>query len=325
MRRFLCVVLLAALAPGQEEAVEEAPGDGEAAPPAAPAPESRHEVRLRSGTVLVGVIEPELWRIATPFGELKVPASEIKKIRFGRRSAPQRSAEVDLWIEDLASVDPDVRGRAQAALKERVAFAALALQRAAKDHADAEARRLCAEILEEADLDPEAMVPEDDALETTKHPIVGEVQLETFKVTVPELGGLLVRRSEVVEVRAFKLVEFEHFTVSGNNMWPNGWVDTKMKVGKGEALRVTAEGSIQFPNWGGHTFTPDGNPQMGNINGLPMGALAGRFGDGGQMFLVGRAWSGKAPNSGNLQFCMIFNARGQPSNGEFQIKVTRQP
>ena len=325
MRRFLIAALLAPLALAQDApAPEEAP-PAEAAPAPEPAVEARHEVRLRSGTILVGHVEPEMWRVTTAFGELKVPVADIRKVRFGRRSAPGRMKQADGWIEDLGSSNPDVRGRARASLKEHAAFAALALTAASKEHDDAEVRRLCAELLEEVDLEPEAIVPDDDRLETKAFDLAGSVDLDSFKVTVPELGGLLVKRSEVVEVRAFKLVEFQRYAVSGNHMWPNGWLDTKLKVGKGESIRITAEGSIQFPNWGGHTFTPDGNPQMGNINGLPMGALAGRFGDGGAMFLVGRAWTGRAQNSGTLQLCMIFNARGQPSNGEFQIKVTRQP
>ena len=60
-----------------------------------------HEVRLRSGTLLVGKVEPRQWRVLTKFGTLHVPAENIRHVVFGRKAQPERFAQVRALIADL--------------------------------------------------------------------------------------------------------------------------------------------------------------------------------------------------------------------------------
>jgi len=312
--RRLVGLLLAAAAAGQDAEPAPAP---EPAEPAAPV---RHEVRLRSGTRLVGKLDPARWSVKTAFGLLSIPATDIRGVRFGRRSAPERAARVDAWIDHLTAASPDVRRRARAGLMANGPFAAGALKRGAKDHAEPDVRKLCGEILEELALDEEQLVPEQDRVETNAFDLVGRIEVESIKVTVAELGGITVRRRDVVEIRRAGSVRVRKVSVDGSHLWPNNWLDTKIKFEKGAPLELTAEGTITFPNWGNRTFTPNGDPRFGNINGMPMGALAARVGKG-QIFLAGTNYSGKAPASGTLQLCLVFNAQGQPHHGSFTVKV----
>ena len=65
----------------------------------------------------------------------------------------------------------------------------------------------------------------------------------------------------------------------------------------------------------------DGNPNMGNVNGIWMGALCGRVGNGGQTFKIGRKYNSGMPAAGTLQLCVMMNSRNQPSSGEFIVHI----
>lgn len=295
-----------------------------APPPARVVDEIRHEVQLRSGTLLVGGIEPVRWRVRTEFGVLEVPVADIRSVVFGRRADPERVARVAALVSKLASANPDRRNHARASLMEEGAFAVVDLVRASKDHDDPEVRRICKELVEELSIPDEDVVPDEDRVETTKFALTGTVESAQFKVNVPELGGINVMRRDIVRIRLFKAIRTREATVAGSNTWPNGWVDTKIEVAKGDRLAITAEGNIHFPNWGGQVFTPEGNPRMGQINGIPVGALAGRIGPNGQLFLIGRNYSGKAPVAGTLHLCLMINIQGQPSSGEYTVRIGRK-
>jgi hypothetical protein len=290
------------------------PGSGDAPPP--------HAVELRSGTVLVGQLEPALWKVRTAFGELTVPVAEIRRVRFGRRSQPERLARVEEAVKDLASANPERRDHAKAAIAQEGAFAVPSLRRAAKEHEDPEVKRIAAEMLKDLDLSEDEVVPDDDLVDTAQFSVKGQIELEAFKVQVPELGPLVVKRGDVERVKSFGPDLSRKVTVAGTNVWPNGWLDSKIKVEKGEKLRITASGTIFFPNWG-QAFTPDGNQNMGMMNGMMVGTLAARIGEKGTMFRVGSNYTGIAPASGNLCFILNIQAPDQPHDGEFTAVVGR--
>jgi len=318
MKRLLALALLFLPAAAQEESAPPAP-EPAPAPPSAPV----HEVRLRSGSLLVGGVEPTEWKVKTAFGTLQVPVREIRRVRFGRRAQPERLAEVEKAIADLGSGNPDRRQYALASLKEAGSFACASLARAVKDDEDPEVRRMCQEVLDDLGLEPEEYLQDDDQVETAKFDLRGTVELSSFRVNVAELGPMSVRRGDVVQVRIHEEDHSRKFTVTGANMWPNGWLDTKVQVKKGDVIVVSAKGSIHFPNWGGQVFNPDGSPHMGNINGLALGALGGRIGDAGPLFLVGSSYRGRATAAGTLQLILVMNAQGQPHSGEYTVTVTR--
>ncbi len=283
----------------------------------------RHEVRLKSGTVLVGKLEPARWTIQTPFGPLVVPVADMKIVRFGRLSDPEKIKSIREAIAALASEHPEERARATARLKAAGVFAAGDLKKAAKEHEDPEVKRTCKELLDGMKLKDNQITPDEDRIETTTFPIRGQVGPDSFKVTVDELGALNIRRSDILLIRLYKKSRVVKVKISGKNMWPNGWLDTKIKLKKGEKFRIMATGKIRFPNWGNRTFTPDGHYQWGNINGIANGSLGARITGGGRQFKAGSSYTGKADRDGNLQLCLMANMRGQPTDGEYTVSIER--
>jgi hypothetical protein len=313
--------LLARLAPllfllASARADDDAPA---AAPTEGPPP---HAVELRSGTRLVGTLEPTTWKVTTAFGELSIPVAEIKSVRFGRRAQPERLARLEEAMKNLASGNPERRDHARAQIVQEGVFAVPTLRAAAKEHEDPEVRRLAAELLKDLDPDDEAVVRDEDQIETTRFSVLGQIQLEAFKVDVAELGPLVVRRGDVERVRSVTAEDSKRITINGTNVWPSNWLDTKIKVEKGERLKISASGTILFPNWG-QAFTPDGNQNMGMMNGMMVGALAARVGPKGTIFRLGSNYSGVMPASGTLQLILNIQAPDQPYEGEFTVTLSR--
>jgi len=281
-----------------------------------------HAVELRSGTVLVGEIEPPTWRVTTAFGELMVPVVEIRRVRFGRRAQPERLARVEEAVRNLASSNPERRDFARASIVQEGIFAVPSLRETVKTNPDPEVKRIAAEILKELDPDDEAVVPDDDQVDTQRFSLLGQIQLEAFKVNVKELGALVVKRGDVESIRSAAPDDATKITIEGANCWPNNWLDTKIKVEKGEKLKITASGTIFFPNWG-QAFTPDGNQNMGMMNNMMVGTLAARIGPKGTIFRVGSSFTGVMPATGTIQLILNIQAPDQPNQGEFTVVVSR--
>lgn len=293
-------------------------------PPAAEPAPVMHEVLLRSGTVLVGTIEPRLWKVQTKFGVLNVPVESVKRIRFGRRANPERYALVLELIKQLASANPERRNHAQAGLKQEGTYAAPELRRAAKGHADPEVRRLCQEIFDALELEDEVLAKDDDQVATTIFNVAGSVTLKSFKVTVEELGALNVERKDIVSVSSRNAITLRKFKVTGQNTMVGAWVDTKITIEKGIKLTVKAQGTIHYPRWGNQYMMPDGNPNMGNMNGIWYGALIGKVGAGGPPFRLGANYSGTPKGKGTLFLAVMMNQKGQPSNGEYTVTIEKE-
>ena len=280
------------------------------------------EVRLQSGTTLVGRMDPVEWQVRTAFGVLTVPVQSVRHVRFGRFANAERLAVVRDLITELASTSPERRHHARTSLRAAGAFAARDLMQAAQGHDDPEVKRISGELLDEMDLDEEEILPDLDEIQTDRFNLAGAIDLAAFKVTVPELGTLAVRRKDIVSIRAFTHVRTKKFSLNANHIWPKGWLDTKLKIRKGEKLEIAAQGTLQFPNWG-QAFTPNGNPRMGNMNGHAWGTLVAKVGENGTLFRVGSGYAGKADASGTLYFLIMLQVRGQPSTGEYTVKVAR--
>ncbi len=316
-RTCLSVVLLVGAALAQEREAEPA----RKPPPATTA--INHTVSLRSGSVLVGTIEPREWRVKTKFGHLVVPVAEIVSVQFGRAGNEERVAAVHKLIEDLASKSPERRDLARARLRNEGAFALPDLTKAAKEHADPEVKRSCKELLEEFAPDKANQVADDDRIETHAFTVSGRIEPTSFRVTVPELGPVNVRRNDIVSVRTQSSERFRALEVSTSHNQLGAYLSSHVRVQKGQTLTFSATGTIGYPSWGNQVSTPDGSVRMGSFNGLVPGALMGRIGAKGTPFHIGSKITMKAPASGILELCVVIhpNMRNQPTTGSYTVKL----
>ena len=75
-------------------------------------------------------------------------------------------------------------------------------------------------------------------------------------VTVGELGTLNVQRRDIVSVRRWNATFTRTYKVSGQYASVMKWLDTKIKVRKGQKLKITADGTMHWVRWGNRICTP---------------------------------------------------------------------
>ncbi|MGQ0613997.1 MAG: hypothetical protein ACT4PV_09700 [Planctomycetaceae bacterium] len=286
-----------------------------------PPDEAQHQVRLRSGTLLVGRLEPREWKATTPFGPLAVPIADLRRIRFGRKADPDRLERVRKLLEDLGSPNPERKAAAQVSLAEEGDFALPDIKEAAALSADPEVKRRCEELLGTQDPQEMELPSDDDRVETVRFTFTGTVNEEAIRVQVPELGPVTVRRKDVQEIRSWKPAAALRFELSGSHTYVGEWLDTQLAVHPGMTLRIRADGTINFPQWGNYTFRPDGMINMGQIENLPLGTLVGRVGKNGQMFRVGSSYMGMPSARGNLYLAILVQVQGQQTSGTYRIRI----
>jgi hypothetical protein len=282
---------------------------------------ARHRVTLASGTQLVGRLEPAEWRVATAFGSLTIPVTELHRVRFGRRADPERLARIAALLEELGATSPERRRNARAALAGQGAFAVPDLKRAAAEHSDKEIQRACSEILAGLDVPEDDIPPDDDVVETNRFTLQGTVNEEALRVTVPELGPITVRRRDVAEVKMRPERTSYRFEVTGNHVYLGEWLETGIEVRPGDELSIRAQGAIAFPEWGDFTIRPDGAPDRGMVESFPLGSLVGRVGDEGPLFRVGSRYRGAPPGAGRLKLAVLVQIQGQPHHGSFRVRI----
>ena len=323
MKRLICLLLLVPLTTWAQDENESLP-TGETK-------EIQHRVTLRGGSRLVGRLEPAQWRVTVfgktaKFGSLTIPVDEIRRIRFGRKADPDRFQQVRTLVDYLASADPDRRDFAHAKLAEMGGFAAPELQKQSREHEDPEVKRRAAEILKELEIPEEEWLPDDDQVRTARFSIIGTVGEETLKINVAELGTVTLARKDVLEIRAYQSGQNHSLKVTGAHTHISPWLKTGIQVKGRAALRISADGTILFPNWNNMPMNPDGTANIGTLNVHPIGnvlygTLIGRIGDSGTMFKIGRYYVGDVEGRGELQLAIAVQVRNQAATGEYRVRV----
>ncbi|MDH3591637.1 MAG: hypothetical protein OER88_07155, partial [Planctomycetota bacterium] len=251
------------------------------------------------------------------------PVRDIGKVVFGRLADPERIERTRAWIEDLASGDSRRRAMAKMALLRDGRFAVPDIERAAEKHSDPEVKRLCKEIVDELNIPEDRRLNDKDLVETKAFSFRGAIQPQSFQVRVIELGGLNIRRRDIATITVYRPEMVQRIKFDGQHTLRE-WLDTEIKLKKGERFEILASGTIRFPAWGTTgVFSPEGNPNS-NMNNFKLGTLLGRI-DNGTWFKIGQDYRGRANATGTLHICLNINVnRGnQQSTGNFEIEIRR--
>lgn len=283
---------------------------------------------LKDGSRISGTFEAKEVRVETAYGVLTVPVADVHKVTFGKVSDPELAGRIRGLIETLGDSSFDVREEAMEGLRELGWVAEPELQ-GAKEHDDPEVKQRAAKILEELaeeglPLEEGGIVPEEDTIVTDRFTIRGKLLVDSFEVQTG-FGTLHFGKKDIriLYVRPPRETAVEA-KIPGTATLNRGLIDTEVKVLPGAFLTLSASGTIVIQNWGGET-TPEGGPQWGRFNNqFQSGALIGRIGKGGPLFLVGRHYSGVASRGGTLFLGLALNDSGQ-NTGEFRVRIRMRP
>lgn len=160
------------------------------------------EVHCIDGSVIKGIFKEEKIELATPYGKLLIPVSDIHKIDVGVRPTAEERKRIEAAIADLGQKDKcQAAGDALLALKEK-AYPALKLAVNDKDAKSAERAALILKNLR-------MRIPEEtleecgrDVIHTAHSKISGQLQTETLRLSTIVFGEQQMKLAGVRSVRS---------------------------------------------------------------------------------------------------------------------------
>lgn len=322
-----------------DQAKPEEPTTPPVAPPKPVADPGTLTFHLMDGTVITGKLETQNLPIKTAFGDLVVPITAIHSFSPGLASHKDLDKKIQQLITQLGDADAKRRDKAQAELMTFGPGLVTELQRHAKDP-DAERKVRIATIIEElfANQDDEeegggtgVSLARLDTIVTEHFTVAGEIKLQTFNIR-SKFGKLVVRLADIKSAQRMAEQSPEtrrKIEVRGTDMAGTNYKKSGIRVNRGDKVIINAEGRITMTPWGNNSVSsPDGIAQNGMYKGnIPMGALAGRVGEGGEEFLVGSKSSFVAKKSGMLYlgFAMQPNWANYQFPGQYEVRIRVVP
>jgi hypothetical protein len=104
------------------------------------------------------------------------------------------------------------------------------------------------------------------------------------------------------------------------------WVDTGLRVDRGDRVAFSASGTIQFSGTPGHTSGPGGNPSVQNpdlpVSSMPVGGLIGRVGTGAPFPIGSNNEPIAMPDDGRL-LIGVNDSHLEDNQGAFDVTVRR--
>jgi hypothetical protein len=338
MRAHVLTLLAAALLLSAEGR-SQAPGKGDktAAEDRKSATEGKGaEVRFVNGsTVFVSILQEPI-EVQTPFGKLTVPPTEIRSIEFGLHLPEGTEAKIQEALKLLASTQYRARDAAVKELASLGSYAYPALQRATKSKEPEVAQRASAAIkLIEAKVPARQLrLKEDDLVRTTKFDIVGRIVTPAIKARAEYFGDLSLKPHQLFAIRWLEVAgETEVVVDAARYGSAHGqWMDSGVQVDPHLDLNIAVTGLVDLWPQGpgqymsGPTGLPNAQPvrrpgmAAGDALAAP-GALVGRVGEDGQMFVIGDRYSGRPARSGKLYLHIGPSPWNNASTGTYRVRI----
>jgi hypothetical protein len=286
------------------------------------------EIRLADSSSVRMIFTQPAVEMMTKYGKLSIPVDEIRRIDFGFRY-PEGAEET---INDLITQLGDGNyKRREAAMGELLAFRELAypaLKRASKS-SDAETAKRAGELLTKLEdkLPPEKLKFRDSDLVTTvDFTARGRIEAKTLQGHTPYFGDV---KLQIAEVRSLRSVAFGGERTlqidSGKHLDQTAaWLDTDVELTGDIPLEIVASGQISLYRGGGYECGPKGHPSYSN--GMHQsGALLGRIGANGEVFVVGEKYNGTPKGTGKLYLRLAHSPWPQQATGSFKVTITPNP
>jgi hypothetical protein len=289
------------------------------------------EVRLADGSsVRMALTQPNI-EITTKYGKLSVPAAEIRRVEFGFRYPDGAESKIDELVTTLGDGNYKRREAAAAELLTYRELAYPALKRATKS-SDAETAKRASELVQKLEdkIPPEKLKFRDfDLLSAVDFTARGRIEAKTLQGSTPYFGDV---RLQVAEVRSLRSVAFGGETTvqldaSRHTDQANGtWLETDVELNGDMPVEIVASGQVSLYRGGGYEAGPKGHQSYPSPNGAHLsGALIGRVGTSGEVFLVGEKYYGTPKESGKLYLRLAPSPWPGQASGTFKVSISPNP
>lgn len=309
-----------------------APGLAQGEPKKDAARSNEVEVRMADGSAVRMIVLQESIDIATKYGKLTVPTTDIRQIELALRLSDETVKRIETAITQLG--DP-VHQRRQMASKDLLAIGAPALPAlaGAARSLDLEVARRSKEVLQQLrDKLPPAQqrILTSDYIHTNEFSIAGKINSPTLKARTQYFGEVQLQVADLRSIRWLAAGgEFE-LTVDATKYGGvnNVWMETEIDLHALDGLLLTASGQVDlYPQQPGQYLSgPAGNRDVGGRRGPHApGSLLARIGESGKVFIVGERYAGTPSEAGKLYLQIVPGPWQNGSTGSYSVKVVTGP
>jgi hypothetical protein len=285
------------------------------------------EIRLADGSRLRMLMLQEQIEIETKYGKLTAPTSDVRRIEFGVK--PAVAHQVEEAVKRLGDSSFQERENAMKELVAAGAPAYRALRKAAnsKDAEIAQRARTALGQLRQKFPENKLQIREEDLVQTAGFTIAGRILNPTLRVKSAILAETQLNTADLVGIRWLSKVadvelEMEATKYAVN---PGQWLDTGIAFLLDEGMVITASGQLNLGNGPGPQSIsgPEGLSPWHGQGTHPPGALLGRIGENGDVFLIGTKYTRASRSEGNLYLQIVASpyARTGTVSGSYTVKL----
>jgi hypothetical protein len=300
--------------------------------PDSPKGPSEVEVRLVDGSRIHMTILQESLEIVTKYGTLTVPTRDIRKIDFGVRPSEEVRKRVADAIGRLGSVSFKEREAASGDLLAIGPLAYLSLQQAKKstDHEVAHRAETLLEQMRQRFSEDQLHARPDDLVQTVDFTIAGRVTSPTIRAMTTVFGDTQLKVSDLRSIRVLGgQAEVEVNVDASKYASTHTWMDTGVLLSQDDEVSISASGEVDLMTNGARNMVtgPAGSHQWGNGPGgagRPPGALLGKIGDSGTVFVVGESYKTTCKKEGRIYLQIVPGPWGGNTSmvtGSYKVNI----
>lgn len=282
--------------------------------------QNKAKVILDDGSAIrCEVVTPSL-TVATVYGDLTIPLSEVSRIRLGLHPTPAEAKQLDDAARGLGSAIFRDRELARKSLIGLGRLSIPTLKRAAKTP-DREVATMAATLLAEVTERDPREAHDWDTVEAKAFAISGKIRAESLAFRSATLGEITVPLGKIETVT---IIGLDNATIMleaarhGSSL--DQWYRTGIHVEVASVLTVKAKGEVDlWPQGAGQYMAkPGGYNTAGKGGQFLAGALIGKIGNG-QPFLIGTEYAQAARESGELHLLIVPSPWNNASTGGYSI------
>jgi hypothetical protein len=285
------------------------------------------EVRFIDGSLVRMCILQDELEVATKYGKLTIPLRDIRRIDLGLHLPAGLDVQIDQSIRLLGSNAYKEREDASKGLIQAGHRAYPFLKKASLSN-DLEVSTRVASLMKRiADKHPPELLKlkDDDVIHTADFPVIGRIASPTIKAHSAHFGDLALKLSDLRTVHLRAQGGDCELTVDAatHGSAPEQWLDTGVTVDANVRLVVSCEGQVDL--WpqspGQYLTTPRGYTTAGKGSSYMAGALVGRIGESGKIFLIGDRYDGAPSDEGRLFVQIVPSPWNNASTGSYRVRI----
>ncbi|MCI0684732.1 MAG: hypothetical protein L0Y71_21760 [Gemmataceae bacterium] len=317
-------------------------------PAPAPGIPGEVEVSFLNGSNVRMILQSNKVDVATPYGQLSVPSHEIRAIEFGLHFPDGYDARIRQAIKSLGGDNFRERDQGGKTLLELGPYSYPAVFEASLTK-ELETSRRAKELLKQLQAKhpkKDLKTSPDDRVITPSFTIVGRILNTSIKANAELFGQVDLPVSRLRMMRSLAGGGDIEVSVDAARYGNQGqWLETEYTVDGINGISITANGMVDvWPQQGGN-YVVGANGLQGRNMGMAFnaammragvklrnpinkqiygGALIGKIGEDGEMFLIGERYEGTPDQQGKLFLHIGESPWNNQQSGTYEVKIARK-